>query len=96
MHHRPDHVEPLEVATAQIRLGLSVFCEMSSSQTIRSCLPSGFCLGHRETVRMLEAWMTSLEPCLNQSAIGLHYNRFACIRQETYPPDWPAVRRAIL
>ena len=45
---------------------------------------------------MLEAWMTSLEPCLNQSAIGLHYNRFACIRQETCPPDWPAVRRAIL
>jgi hypothetical protein len=27
---------------------------------------------------MLEAWMTSLEPCLNQSAIGLHNNRFAC------------------
>ena len=35
--------EPLEVEKAQFRLDLSVFCEMSSSQTIRSCLPSGVC-----------------------------------------------------
>jgi hypothetical protein len=35
--------EPRKDAKAMFRLDLSVFCEMSSSQAVRSCLPSGVC-----------------------------------------------------
>ncbi len=79
--------EPLEVATAQIRLDLSFFAKYHHRRRFAPVFRLECAPGHRETVRMLEAWMTSGNLASTRVLLGSTTTDLP-VPQETCPPDW--------